>query len=751
MPTYKSLSKYDTDDLVKIVNEDMKASEDARIIPNEQNLKYLKTFHCVEWDKPLNQLVIPGSETSSGQDQVLFLNNVAGQAATVSNSYYAPFSRTMILTLWALISGSLFPNEREFIKMLAQTKDDEDPAAAWHDAAHYLYREIGYFDTVDQFIIQALIADAAIMYTGWKTRPAAVPLITSVDRGLLDKPEAILRGIRPSRKQVKFRIIPDAISLPDYRVINIFNFRPDPNSMDGPLGENGGLFNGVTAKVLKSKIHAMAENGEISRPEVLLTKAGKLRAGFEEEVCGGDDGDMDIDYERIIRDDIKGMTDKFMPDADSNKNYYRVHWYFTEFEQLTVLNHKYLINYSKIPFNPFIKGTSYPEPVGSFSSTPAIRDTIHTQYDINTMIRSRRNRQDRDNNPRTIIDKSQFTSAVETQLAIANDPEVPVLFDGSANPLAKGDPIRFLVNPTVMDDTRQEIQDHIAFAEKALGISPEGTGGYTPGRRTATESNFRNMGMDNRMRINTRRFGRFLIVQATENLYKLSQIYLNRPLMFRIVGKNGVDYREYTTEDFIFKTSPDIQPAGPEVGDLLQQNRDLYVQALGMVMGNPQFAQYINIIPSLKELYRVLGVRHPDELLNIEMPSGHNIPVAAEIQLLKSGIEYPIGQAYNLEEHYRGLMKYINSPDFKALPRDTKLLFDAKAREYYSLLQQKRAGGQPGAGIAPPQIRMAAGPQIAQGQTPVTVNGAGTVGTPGAMPQGDMAQQLMAGTTGGGV
>ncbi|MBU0959761.1 MAG: hypothetical protein KKB31_07480 [Nanoarchaeota archaeon] len=719
------LKEKDDKKVVDTINEDFRESQDARNSKNQEFLNHLKVFHLVGLEDDLS--TVPFASSDDGRESLR--NMMYSEGEPIRNTFYPPWARAMILTAWAKITTALIPNRDKFVGVEPVDLGDRETADNWQSVAHELYRQISYADEVSLAVITALLADACVMFTGWKVRPAAIPIIHSKSDPQTEVEEFLRTGEFPKQNKFEFQIKADGISLPDYRVINPFNMRPDPNMSHGQFDDANALYFGVTAKVPKNVIYRMVENKQFSECEI--TSGGKLKIGKivveDDEAC--DANEITNDHEAVLKSDLNA------PNAEENlesgsENHFRVDYYYQQFNVVIVINKKYLAHKRQTIGWPFIKVVTY-ENLGMFSGSPLMRDLMHIQFDITSMIRQRRNRQDNAAYPRPMIDADQFSSLEEAEDALNGDPDTPIIYHGM-RAMGKIEPIKYLINNTPQDDTAIETQTEMRWGEMVAGFTDNSTGADRPGNRSATEAKLMDMGMTTRLQKVVGDMSAGLIEKATYNLYNLTLMHLQGPIAVAIAGADGLKYRELGKEAFMFAKPPKIRALGPTSVSEQAADLDKFMEGLKIVTQLPQFAQRLKVVPIMRELFTKLGVDTPEALLTLEDGGEWQPSPGQEIMLMAMGAQAPITMpmAATANERLMAIQQFIQTPRFSKLEDAVKGQIMQRARDYFQIKQQSMGGGKPLAGATPDQERPGPSP-TAPNNSMASVNSAPMPGQTG--------------------
>lgn len=692
MATWKHIIDLETDEIIKHVKDDFAASEEHRRPINARNLMRLKTFYALDLSEPIEDPPI----STDNNPMYAMLGSYAEKMKT--NAFYPPFARGMVLAYKAQLKAALFSSNEEWLQVIAKEQMDESAAEAFGQLANFLYREIDYLSEADLAIIQALVMDVSVIYTGWVVEPDTVPVIKSNNVNI-PRPngEPVSTNIPEEKKIVQFEYRAQAKSMPDIWTVNTFNWRYDPSAVHGSLNRSNPLFVGVTQKMNKAEFYRRAESGMFSEIEYdAKKKKDKLKVKGvedpipEDEPCGGQDGDDTEDYDNILYSQM-GLNEDDTKDKDIN--HVRLDMYWQKFAHVIVLNGKYLIHKEKKPGWSFHLLRSY-QLMGRLSGRPLMDDLIQIQHDITGMTRSRRNRQDDDVYGKKMVDMSYFKSYDAAYAAVAGSDQI-VLFDGSDID-SKYPPVSFLEHTQPFHDTLEEEKFEMYLAEWVTGLSQNRVGvDRQGGRRTATEAMERAQGSETRSDEMVKTFRKALVQGVTYDLWMLLQMYSTQEWRFRVAGTpGGFKYVKYTTEDFLFNTPPEIRVISQSQIDEMMTDAQIFMNALSWIMSNPIMAQYVKLSPALFRLSRKMGIENPEEWLNTDKPVDFIVPPEFEIKGLIHGIDVPISQLSDPKEHYEAINEFVASSEFDDLDDNAQQRITRRGDEYKQIIEQ---GGQQGA------------------------------------------------------
>ena len=740
MATWKNIIKLPNKEIVAMVNDDFKASDKARDRINQANLVCLKAFYALDWNQPFSAVPLANFDNNP-----LAVNQGAMDSKLRGNAFYPPFARSMILSYLAHMVAGVFPSNEQWLQGIAQEGHDEASVEGFIQTARHLYREIDYKAEGILAILQALVMDVSVVYVGWKVEPDYVPVKFRPKVQMPDEKtgEMIDTNQEADKDSMRFEYTPQAKSEPDIFTVNTFNLKVDPHAIHGNLNRSNPLFLGLTHKMSKAEFHRRAEAGMFS--EASISKGGKLKIRGhgvipDDEPCGGDGGDSAMDYQKILMNDLK--TGDGQQEGEDDDNHYRVNIYFQKFGHVVTINDEYVAHKEQTKGWMFRVVRSHTV-MGRFSGHPAMADLIHLQHDITTMSRSRRDRQDDDAYPKKIVNVAYFRSADEAYNAASGDDPV-VVVDGSKADMGDTSlpPISLLEHQHPYDSTLKETQFGMQYAEEVLGMpgTSRGASGGGGASETATKTTKRHEGGATRMGMMIGDFRKELVQGVTYDLWMLIQQYSSREYRFRVAGvPGGVRYVKYTKDDFLFNTPPEIRVIGQGQVDDMMTDAQVFMNAMGLVMGNPATAQLLKLSPHLFTLYRKLGIDNPEDLLLADKPVDFMIPPEMEIRGLIAGIEIPLSQLNDAQEHFDAITEFMDSEEYGTIDDGAKARLSKRAEEYGQLLQGGQQGGQVGA--TPPG---GAGTSAMGGMMTGGANAGGSP-NPAAMPAAGQVNQMKAG------
>lgn len=152
------------------------------------------------------------------------------------------------------------------------------------------------------------------------------------------------------------------------------------------------------------------------------------------------------------------------------------------------------------------------------------------------------------------------------------------------------------------DKIRADIQRKLAYSESMM-FGQEGGSGTATGQRMAGQGTY------NRLRLQTA-IGEFTYLkEVAKFFYSRRQQFFKEEEIFRIAGKEGVNFKRLTPEEVAGNF--DFEP----VGQTLAPNRDVLrqqlVESLAMAGGNPVFLEKLEVEEAFTELWRLFDHQWP--------------------------------------------------------------------------------------------------------------------------------------------
>ena len=694
MATWKDITTYKKADIIRIVNDDFKTSEESRLSKNKENLNHLKTFNCIDLEQRLGSVPFASSDENLGD-----IRTYLDSSKPVRNKYFPPEARAVVLTAVDRMMGALFPNNDSFLKVYKRHNGDEKAAMYWEPLLHEIYRQMEYIEEARMGLTAAMLFDCTYMQVGWTVEPGAVPRFHPKGLDLKEAERRIAAGKKLEQEdEVWWEIEQDAISLPSAKFINTFNIRPDPSSIHGSIEKSGALFFGITAKVPKSVIYNMAANNQLSECSVTNPKRGasSLLVGgkkiADEEPCGGDNGDITVDFEKVMRTDLKIKNDEDIK-AEGSPNHFRVSYYYQPFGEVMLLNGKDLAHKKTNSGWNLIKLTAY-ENQGTYSGYSLMRDQMHSQFDITTMCRARRNRQDINSYPRAKVDVDQFNNWEEAMAAINADPDLPLLYHGNRAVRTGQEPVSYLVNNLPPEDTLQEQQNEQQFAREVAGVTDTAMGGGPSTVRPATELHLQDVGMNRRESERMRKFSDALIIKPSYMILKECQTNMTQPMAIELIGEDGIHYHEVSREMIAFRKIPIIRITGPDYESKRAESRDKMLETVKIFGMSPIFSQFLRTKEVMKAVYDYMD-QAGHRFVQLDMTDDYSPSPEQELKLLAIGYAPAITGKMGSEASKRRvvLANFTESDEFDKLRPERRAAIRGRADNYLAIENQQGMGG----------------------------------------------------------
>ena len=718
MSKYKPIHERPDDYILQAVKEDFFASEWSRREKNDQNWKAYRSFHCRE--------LVSARDVSARRDEVIGPWVSGSELESVAvNKTYVPWLRGIIMTSVARLANGLWPDHNDFFRIDPATQDDEESAKAAFGMLMTLVRESKYNTEALLCLLQAHYFDVSILYTGWKTERAFAPrpVDTEVMIKNFETGEWTPTG-KVDTERREFAWSEQEISGWDVGCINTLNFRVDPMASHDGFGE----FCGITCKIPKREMWALAESGEWDKAAV-----AEIDPDETPEDAGADDGVEDMDAKLKEDEKLQGFDQEQYID----KRYVRADMYWTPTSKVVVLNRKVVALKDKSFRIPFHKGVFF-QNVGMFSGTSLAEKLLPVQLDINQCIRLIRTQQDKEANLDSVIDISFFGSMAEAE-AQPWGTGATIILPKNNQGRDPANARRFIQYPSgTVREVWNSISMQTSMAERSVGVSVQAQGEVGSGGATATAVRDATAGSDIRTKLIDIWLEGALVIQPLADLVDLASLNMTVERRVRLRGAEGMKWADVSSRDLLFKQPPNVVP----LGMTSMSSRAVASQALRDVTlafaQNPFFQQNLMPLKSMREIYRSMDM-DPDRIVADQgMADQTNVPPDWVPGLLASGKRVPINPWDDHNAVLSAIREFSQSPEFEQVPDGNKILMLEHVR-LRKLTMTQAMGGAKMAPSLPNEAQGAGGGQpMTQPMVPPQQQG---MSAPAGASQGPQAQQ----------
>lgn len=647
----KRIIDYDDEDIIAIVMDDLRASEDDRAIKNEQNFQAWRMFHCRDI-MTSDQLRGTKDDVVGGRFQSFNLDSIP------FNKAYIPFVRSVVLTSIAKQARGLWPDFNDFYRMDPDDESDVDAAKIAFAMSKYFVRASRYKQEAMLSLVQCHLFDFSILYTGWMSKMKMVPALRPSEIEIKDfeTGEYIKTGkLDYDDAQVVLEEHPwDGW---DVAALNTMNVRYDPMATHEGFGE----FVGLTALTSKRLCSEYVDTQGWSKAAV--------DSIYEDEPANhGDHEDGTKDFTARLKEDEKlsGQTD----DGYIQRRYVRTETMWYPYSggvcKVVILNGKRVALKEETWRIPLHKQVFIQNP-GMFSGTSLVEPLMPIQVDMNQCLRLLRTQQDRAINPDSVVDPTFFASVEEAQIQPWG---TGATIYATRNPQGRDPQLarRFIYHPSnTSPDMWNSIEIQKASGEQVSATSQQDQG-ISGGGATATEIARSAAGSDNRSAFIEVFLEDSMVIQPISDLYLLMQANVREPRAIQIKGEAGMKWKRVKPEEMVMTASPVIVPLGMSS----MSSRQIGAQAVRDItlafLSNPMTAQFLKTVPSMREVYRLADV-NPDTFVNDEDLSD-NVSIPAEYigPLLAGGHSVPINPWDDHAKILAALGEYAMSKEFKGVP-----------------------------------------------------------------------------------
>lgn len=282
-----------------------------------------------------------------------------------------------------------------------------------------------------------------------------------------------------------------------------------------------------------------------------------------------------------------------------------------------------------------------------------------------------------------------------------------------------------LENVTMDNIIKQDIRNQTGATNPVQGVE-------TKKDQTAFEiSTLQNRGSA-RINISTIDFSEKFLKRCYRLMFAMVQQYVDRAMVVRIVGKDGIKWEQVTPEDVA--CDYDIIPKVSTDMDNRSIVRNQLIQFLAQIV--PIYPR-INVYKLIKKIYMLFGFEDADEVIvpPPEEMGQDSLSMEQELQVLMMGQKIDVKYYDDHLNKLNFLMKFSSQFGNQLPPKAQAAIQDTISQHmnYLKVLEQAAlaasSAGQPGASTVQPQGGSPAQPQQVrktQNQTPVSLNAQGS-------------------------
>jgi hypothetical protein len=195
---------------------------------------------------------------------------------------------------------------------------------------------------------------------------------------------------------------------------------------------------------------------------------------------------------------------------------------------------------------------------------------------------------------------------------------------------------------------------------------------------------------------------------------------LRKPVIIRLKGAQGNEFREIVPADLIFERSPDVVPLG--MSSLLAKQSGFQVlrDAIMMFSSNPMFSQFLKVLPAMQEICRMLDI-DPDQFVNdADAMAAQKMPQEWENLLMTAGVRVPINPADDDQAHIEELNAFIADDEkLSHVPEANHALFQEHLKLHMDAIAAKASAPAGMPSVAAPASNVPPGPQVPGGMAGV--------------------------------
>jgi hypothetical protein len=710
----KKIIDYTDDEIIQIVTEDFTASEYDREKKNAANFAAYRMFHCRD--------LLTAKQLSPSRDNVVSGRFGAYNLGPIQhNKAFLPWLRAITLSSVSKQSRALWPDYNDFFRCDPDDEDDTRGAEAAFGLLKYFIRASRYKQESMLCLLQAHLFDFAILYTGWKSEMKMAPVLRPYEIEIKNFQDGEWYGtgkMDPERSQVVLEEYER--SGWDVASLNTLNFRVDPLA-----GHEGfGQFCGITALIPKQEAYANIESEGWSREAVEEIDKDEVP-----NAAGHEDGTRD--YDARLRQDEK--LQGFDMDGYIAKRYIRADMGWYPYRggvcKVVILNKRKVALKEETWRIPFFKQVFIQNP-GMFSGTSMVEPLIPAQVDMNQCLRLLRTQQDRAINPDSVVDPTFFLGADEAERQPWG---TGATIMATRNPQGRDPQLarRFIYHPSnTAPDLWTSIEIQQVTGERASGISRQDQG-ISGGGASATEIARVAASSDERAAFIEIFIEDSIVIAPIDDLYLLMHANVKEEKRVQMKGEAGMEWRVIRPQDMVLKKSPVIVALGMSS----MSARNMAAQSVRDItiawMANPFTQQFLDIVPSMRETYRLAG-GNPDVYVRDDGAERMSIPATFVPDLLASGHRVPVNPWDDHEEVIGAIVKYRQSPKWASVPEENKRLILDHVRLRKQAMMMPEGGGLG----APSPTGMPSGGVMGGGQSQVAAPGQPSAAPAVAAPAG---------------
>ena len=255
------------------------------------------------------------------------------------------------------------------------------------------------------------------------------------------------------------------------------------------------------------------------------------------------------------------------------------------------------------------------------------------------------------------------------------------------------------------DRIRNDIQRKLAYSEGMM-YGQEGKGS-----ETATGQRMAGQGTANRFRLQNAIGDFSYLIELAKFFYSRRQQYFNKEEVFRILGKDGVEFKQVSPEDIAGEY--DFEAMGQTIAPNRDVLREQLIQILGIIKGDPIYLEKVDVDEVWAEIWKSMDHQWPDRFalkgptkqwtpeiensalamgayIDVEVNEPHDQHIAQHQQIMQE-LAGDQEKMQNAMEHIGKHQKYSDAMQQQA------------AAQEQPDRQQQFAGEQPGGGAVPTQ------------------------------------------------
>jgi hypothetical protein len=192
---------------------------------------------------------------------------------------------------------------------------------------------------------------------------------------------------------------------------------------------------------------------------------------------------------------------------------------------------------------------------------------------------------------------------------------------------------------------QKDIQSALAINDYMIGAGSGSAG-------TASEAAMLNASAANRFRLQALIAQERFIETLSDMFISRRQQFLHKPMQFRVLGEQGINYPTISPEDIWGRF--DFEPQGSQSQPNKEVLRQQMVQLLSVAAGNPVTMQMTNWPEAYKELWNMFDFRHPERFI---LPPAHKqIGQKEENMIIMQGAKVAVEPNEPHDQHLQELM-----------------------------------------------------------------------------------------------